>query len=248
MKKHLLILCAIYLLSSAAWAQEGEDFHRAGQRLIADAKKFFAGCENRFAGSAGNLLATERVAERFAAAPHSGRLFYETAVFVPGEAHLLVDRRQIALQPLLPNGADPCAMPTSEYEGEIVYAGRGEIEEIEGKSLAGALVLFEFDCGLNYLEAVKRGAAACLFIAPAHFAAAEAYAKILAAPLSIPRFQVAREDADTLRRAAAAGQRALLHSVAGRWERRELSNLWALVEGADPERRRELVVLYANLD
>jgi len=241
----------LLLAGAAAGGEAGEDPVREGERILRDAAAFLEGSENRFPGMPGNEAMSRKVEASFRAAGVScGSTRFEGPVFVPGRASLHFEGRDVALQVLLPNLVELSALPEKRFPVRVVYVGRGTLAELDGKSLKGTFCLFDFDCDFNYLDVMSRGALGCLFLEPEAYWSSLAYSKVLGLPLSIPRFQVGREDGAFLRQAASAAEGVACEAEIepSRWENRIHKNHWALIEGSDPEAKRELVILQTDLD
>lgn len=243
------ILCLLVGMWGLMGIASAEDHVAKGRAAIQATTKFFAGIDNRYEGVEGNTVAGQRILEacREAGVP-CGSLGYETAVFLPGTLEVTVDGRAMKMASFLPNGVELSALPES-FEGRLCYMGRGTSSELDGENLKGALCVFDFNCGHRYLDVMKLGAVGVLFLPPDdQYTSSEASEKVLSVPLSVPRFQVAKEDADGLKGAAMAGATFQAKATNGRWEKRQLDNYWALVEGRSPAARQELVILHANID
>ncbi len=250
--RRCLELTLVVTAWAAAAAQSGEADHAAqGREILEDAQRFVAGCENRYPGAPGNQRMSDKIESIFReSSGPSGITRYESAVFLPGEAEITVAGRTIELHPLLPNLVDPCCLDEKEFTGPLYYVGKGRLVDLDGRSLEDSLCLFEFNCGYNYLDAVPRGARACIFIEPDEYWPTLAYEKVLGLPMDVPRFQVSRADGRFLKQHASGPEGAPFEAKIepNRWERREFKNHWALVEGSDPEAKEELVILHTHLD
>ncbi len=248
MKRLWALALAMALLAAEAMAV---DHAKNGRRLIQEAQALVEGCENRYQGSEGNLEMSRRIAQRFreSGVPW-GMTRYDAPVFVPGRAEITVDGRRIRVHVMHPNLAELSNIPERRFSGRVYYVGDGEWADFDQRQIEGSLCLFDFRSGKNYFKAMQLGARGCLFIEPDDYSPSHAYDKILWAPLTVPRYQVPREDGLWLKERAAGPEGVPYEADVepNRWERKELANHWALVKGSDPERRDELVVLFSHLD
>ncbi|MEM3019615.1 MAG: M28 family peptidase, partial [Candidatus Bathyarchaeia archaeon] len=133
------------------------------------------------------------------------------------------------IYPLLPNLV--CPPTTPGLEGPLLYGGRGTLPELEGKILNGSIVLLDFNCEYEWLNAVNFGAKAILFIEPEETTSYECESKRIYAPVNIPRFLILREDA--LRLMEALKDLPIFVRIEARmnWEQRLAANVIALIPG-----------------
>ncbi|MHC4873050.1 MAG: ABC transporter permease [Planctomycetota bacterium] len=252
MKRRLLLTLTLSLFA-AAGAAGASDFSEKGKSIVAEAKAFFAGIENRYPGQRSNDEASSKIEKLFkASGAESGYTQFEMPVFIPGKAGIKVADRNIRMYAMLPNVADLGNFKQEKFSGKLFYVGSGSLKEIDNRDLRGALCLFDFDSERNYYNVMKNGAVGCLFIEPEEkdYSYYSAIKKFSTKPLTIPRYQISKADAGYLK-SAAAGKEGVAYQAdvqKNRWQRRTLKNHWALVEGSDPELKREMVILHANYD
>lgn len=148
----------------------------------------------------------------------------------------------VSLHPLWPNGV---RTSTCNVTGSLVYAGRGGIGEFNGKTIAGSIVILEFDSGLAWLTAARLGAQAVVFLEPELANRGEAEAKWSDIPTTVPRFWAGRESRARL--LAAAGKSASLDCRQD-WVDARGENFMATIRGSDPSMRDEWIVVAAYAD
>lgn len=102
----------------------------------------------------------------------------------------------VALHALRPNLVVPSTVAWP-ITAPLVYAGRGGVNEWGRRSVEGAVVALEYDCGANWERAFARGAAAVVFLGDGH--EQHGAAKHAPVPLNLPRFYVDSSVADALR-------------------------------------------------
>lgn len=250
-RRLLLLVVSISLWTAYATAQE-VDWSGRGRQAIDGAARLVEGARNRFVGLPGNEAACRHIEQRLEGAGVPwGKLPVELATFRPGQAWLTVAGRRIRIHTLLHNWTDLGLFDSDRLEGRVVYLGRGTLDEMQGKAIRGNLCLFDFDCGTNYLDAMKLGALGVLLLEPENYWPPQAFQKMQNIPFTVPRYQVTgQENCRFLKQAASVegGVPFTAEVTPNRWQRTELPNYWAMVEGTDPVHRREMVVLHANID
>ncbi|MFW5798030.1 MAG: hypothetical protein ACOCXX_00095, partial [Planctomycetota bacterium] len=250
-RRLLLLVASMCLWATCATAQQ-VDWSAQGRQAIDGAARLVEGARNRFVGLPGNETVCRRIEQRLESSGLPwGKLPVELATFRPGEAWLSVAGRRIRIHTLLHNWTDLGLFDSDRLEGRVVYLGRGTLDEMQGKAIRGNLCLFDFDCGTNYLDAMKLGALGVLLLEPEDYWPPQAFQKMQNIPFTVPRYQVSgHQNSRFLKQAASAdgGVPFTAEVVRNRWQRTLLPNYWAMVEGTDPVRRREMVILHANID
>lgn len=252
MRKTVLLLVASAFVTASAIAQRSEDPKKAGAAVIEGAKTLFGDCLNRYQGSDGNLRASEKIDQYFEkAGVQCGFTTYESPCFVPGSFEMMVEGRKIVLHPMIPNYTELGNFKKPNFSGRVVYVGEGDVAELEKRDLRDTLCLFDFNCGRKYMRVMKYGAAGCLFIEPDQYYRAMGEDKVVNIPFTIPRFQVSREDGEFLKKRIADSKKELeftMKSSPNKWKFGALRNHWALVEGTDPEWKKQMIIIHAKLD
>lgn len=167
-----------------------------------------------------------------------------------GDAILEAEGTELALQALRPNVVVPPVL-AAPIEAPLVYLGRGELSDYAGRSVDGAVVALEYDCGENWERAFSRGAAAVVFLGDGR--ETRGAAKHAPVPLNLPRFYAPPQAAESLREDRA---RVVLRSLpvesdvadppGGGALLGEGRNLVGFIPGTDP--RGEALVVAANVD
>lgn len=167
-------------------------------------------------------------------------------------AVIVVDDVSHRLYGVWPNLARTPTTDPDGVEGRLVYAGHARPGELESTDLQGAIVLLEYDCAGDWVRVFDAGAAAVVFLAAesgdpvdkAH--RSEGSVHFLSTSADMPRFYAEADEASQLRRAAPA----VVARLTGRmdWRQVEAPTLVAVVPAAEPERRREAVVVASYYD
>ena len=88
------------------------------------------------------------------------------AIIRQGPSRLILPDNDIdiPLNPIRLNAISPISGPDKGIEGPLVYVGRGELSDFEGKTINRAIVMMEFDSGKNWVNAASLGAFGLIFI------------------------------------------------------------------------------------
>ncbi|MEM0338036.1 MAG: hypothetical protein QW683_08985, partial [Candidatus Caldarchaeum sp.] len=156
---------------------------------------------------------------------------------------------KIRLYPLWPNQVRTSHLPPDGVQGNLIYAGDGQLLRFRGKPVEGSIVLMDFNSGNNWLNAARLGAKAIIFIEPETTQRGEAEAKFIGIPLDVPRFWLPRQHAARLI-ALAETQPNLQARLKARmpWQKREAYNIVGVIPGSDPELSKQWIVVTAYYD
>jgi len=151
--------------------------------------------------------------------------------------------------PLLPNEAQTSPTPPQGVEGSLIYAGNGELSDFNGLDVAGNIVLMEFNSGRNWMNAMKLGAKAVVFLMPNSTDTPQTELKIVDIPIYMPKVLVSRENGTYLK--------SLIHTYGDvrvrlcssmTYEEKTARNVVGFIEGSDQSLENEIVVLAAHFD
>ncbi|MCX7805154.1 MAG: M28 family peptidase [Planctomycetota bacterium] len=170
--------------------------------------EYFASLGSRLAGSRGCDLARLYIADRLRDGGVDAVGFYEFQGCSPIETECrMVIRggpfgetgRSVRLHGLWPNGVRTPKTPPGGICGHLVYAGTGELRELDGIRLRGAIALMEFESRDRWRNAAMFGAKAAVFIEPGEAERTECEAKYIYTPLDFPRYWIGRDEGLRLR-------------------------------------------------
>jgi len=157
--------------------------------------------------------------------------------------------RSYLLRPMWPNLVRTSTLPEHGIDGPLIYAGHGDVREYRGKQVEGSVVLLDFNCGTQWLNAPRLGAKAVIFIEPTEAQRGEAESKFIGIPVSIPRFWISRAEAAALQTAALTIPNYQVHVECYQpWERHNTSNLIGVIPGTDPVLSKQIVVVESYYD
>ena len=151
--------------------------------------------------------------------------------------------KPFALQPLWPNLVRTSTLPAAGIDGPLIYAGRGELANFRGKSVQGSIVLLDFNCGTDWLNAARLGAKAIIFIQPTQTMRGEGEAKFIGIPVAVPRFLVSRTDAAALQSAVLTTPNFQVHlSCDNPWRTATTANIVGTIHGTGPLADQNVVI------
>ena len=174
--------------------------------------------------------------------------FYVTVPIDKG-ASLEIDGKTCRLYPMWPNLVRTSKLPKEGVEGPLVYGGAGKLAEFDGYSVAGSIVLMEFNSGSEWLNAPRLGAKAVIFIEPNTTMRGEAEAKFVSIPISIPRFWISKADAlSLLARCAVNTPPKVRLKCEMQWQRKSAYNITGVIKGTHPKYKNQIIVIESFYD
>jgi hypothetical protein len=156
----------------------------------------------------------------------------------------------LPMYPLWPNLVRTPTLPTNGLTAPIIYVADGKLNHFNGKNVDGSIVLVDFNCGEEWLNAPRLGAKAVIFIAPSEGTMrGEAAAKFISIPIAIPRFYMKQEDAAPLLAACAVGQPPQVTLTCKMpWKTEVAHNFTGWIPGTDPELSKQVIVVQSYYD
>ncbi|GAG30180.1 unnamed protein product, partial [marine sediment metagenome] len=160
---------------------------------------------------------------------------------------------QIDLRPITGNAVTPQTVAPPGLSGPLVYAGRGELKHLNGKQIAGSIILMELDSGKNWLQAANLGAKALIYIGRQDSPRIFLDDKFELSPLQFPRFWISRAQAielfgdfENAPDGRIAAQVRLISQT--RWQLASSENIYCFVTGTDPKLKERLIMVEAFYD
>jgi cell division protein FtsX len=198
---------------------------------------------SRVPGTPGNIAAAQYMAARFKQIGLEGvrEEEYDVTVPVTKNASLTVGGRTLGVLPLYPNHVATSTTPPEGISGPLIYAHTGMPRDFNGQDIKGAIVVLDFNSGINWITAADLGAKAVIFVEPTQALRGEAERKFSNLPLEIPRYYLPRAQAASL---MGSSERAVLSSGAValgtgvlksqvEWKRVKARNIIGTVRGTD---------------
>ena len=219
-----------------------------------------AGLGDRSTGSAGQAKAADLIQGYFSSLGmgQAGRQSFIIPVKDYGPCQLTVPGRAepIALEP-----ADLNVLSTVAAEdglsGPLVYAGDGGADDLNGKQVAGSIVLMNLDSRKNWINAADLGARAVIYLdggsngEPASRGLFQD--KLEQTPVRFPRFWMTRAEAASLWGDLSALPKGLAAPMVkltakAAWRPSLADNVFLFIPGADSELAKQVVLVEAFYD
>ena len=171
-------------------------------------------------------------------------------------AELTVGGKSFPLAAFTNNAITPPALD-GIVSAPLYYVGNGDLVHLDGKDLRNSIVLMDFDSGRNWQQLAAVGARALIFLAD-DTAAGDTTGRMFftekreLTPLQFPCFWLTRELAEQIFgrlevRGTPQHPQVELQARAV-WEQHLAKNIYTLIEGTDPKKKEELLVLEAFFD
>jgi hypothetical protein len=236
-----------------------------------------AATDSRVTGYPGAMAAADYLVAELESLPGVtgvSRHLFQVPVPVDEGAGMELDGSRLLLRCVWPNLVRTPTLAEEGITGRLLYGGRAERFELDGSSLLDAIVVLEYDCGMNWVTAFDLGAAAVIFLSPegvsgSPFAGAEGALarthrqegaqKFLATPADLPRFFAPRATSDFIRRRLSND--AGLSNDPGRrleptvrlwgrmtWRRAQAQTVVAVFQGTDPQLAGQAMMIGAYYD
>jgi len=223
------------------------------QESIYSTIKTLSSYGSRVAGYPGNQLAENFVTSRLSSILGTNAVHTEpfsvTTPIDDGRTSLTVLGKAYPVQPLWPNLIRTSTLPVSGVSGPVIYGGNGELSEFSGKELVGSIVLLNFSCGTNWLNAARLGAKAIIFIEPDLPQRGEAEAKFVGISVSIPRFWISKTEAAQIETRALTVPN-LVGTVRcnDQWTVKTVNNIVGVLPGTDPVLKNQCMIVESYYD
>ena len=155
----------------------------------------------------------------------------------------------LRMYPLWPNLVRTPTLPANGLTTKLIYVGDGKLHNFNGKDVDGSVVMVDFNCAGEWLNAPRLGARAVIFVAPNSTMRGEAEAKFVSIPIAIPRFYMTKQDAAPLLAACAGGQPPTVRLTCNMpWKTRPARNFVGVIPGTDPKLKDQIIVVQSYYD
>lgn len=155
----------------------------------------------------------------------------------------------LRLYPLWPNLVRTPTLPVNGLTAPLIYVGDGKLRNFNGKDVDGSIVMVDFNCAAEWMNAPRLGARAIIFVAPNTTMRGEAEAKFVSIPIAIPRFFMTKKEAAPLLAACAGGMPPTLKLTCNMpWKTRTCRNFTGIIPGTDPKLKDQIIVVQSYFD
>ncbi|NOZ63483.1 MAG: FtsX-like permease family protein [Caldiserica bacterium] len=172
----------------------------------------------------------------------------EVTVPVSRGGELTIKDKTFPIYPLWPNLVRTPTVPPQGIKGEVIYAGKGNYEDITGEKIKDNILILDFNSGNAWIDMAMLGAKAIVFVEPENTSRYEAEKKFLSQPLNIPRYWLPRKYFSGL--LSILSNKKAEGTLRGRmdWENVKSYNIYATLEGSDPKLKDQLIILSTFYD
>jgi len=170
------------------------------------------------------------------------------SILVPvdeGSFIILPNGTQIKAYALWPNGILTSSTPENGFKGKLVYVGRGDLENLDGKDIQGSIVLLDYNSGYNWIKPIMFGAQAVIFAGTSSDDFQEAITKFLDTPLYAPRIYVNESIGEALKKLARS-EPIITVKVNMKWREKEAYNIIGKIEGTGKPEETILLATYID--
>ncbi|MEM3424880.1 MAG: FtsX-like permease family protein [Thermoproteota archaeon] len=208
---------------------------------------YLSGFSSRVTGYPGCEMAAEYIRTVFESfgLKVQEQYFNVTVPVDQGSFIILPDGKIIKAFSMWPNLIQTSCTPLEGLKGPLVYVGKGELADFDGKEVENSIVLMDFDSGKNWMIAAKLGAKAAIFVETSYMSRSEAYEKMSITPINFPRLYVSRADGEYLKTLAGSRVPIKIHAEM-RWQLKTAKNIIGVIEGTSL--RDEIIVVSAYYD
>ncbi|MCP4630146.1 MAG: M28 family peptidase [bacterium] len=228
----------------------------AADAFAADIQKL-SSLGDRSTGSGGNAAAAAYIKDRLTALGietvdlHK----FDVATIKPKSSSLtLADRAlSIPIRPMRANAVTPQTIPAPGIKAPLVYVGHGDFHELNGKAIAGSIVMMELESGKNWLYAADLGAQALIYVDRGNTSNLFFEEKFELSPIQFPRFwmpldrvQELFHDFESRPAGHLADAVTLISDI--NWETVVAENVYAIIPGSDPDLSEQSILIEAFYD
>jgi len=234
----------------------GSNPENTADTFLADIRKL-SSLGDRSTGSSGNQAAAAYIKDRFSALGIEtvGLHKFDAAIIKPKSSTLTIPERglSIPIRPIRGNAVTPQTIPSPGIKAPLVYVGRGDFHELNGKAIEGSVILMEFESGKNWQYVADLGAKALIYVDRGSSNKIFFEEKFELSPIQFARFwmpfdrvQELFHDFETKPAGLLAEEIQLTSDI--NWENIISQNVYAIIPGSDPELKEQSVLVEAFYD
>jgi hypothetical protein len=229
----------------------GAQADEASQDLI----RQLAELQDRSTGTPGCTKAGEQIEKTFKTLgiESVGRHRFLLPVTQYDSAYLTIKGQRRELKPVRLNALSPQSTSAAGIHGPLYYVGAGRLQDFNSIKVEGSIILMELDSGRNWLNAPMLGAKALIYVDRGTTYKWFFENKRELTSLEFPRFWMPLSQARSLFGSFETAADGLIASKvslnsSGGWRRVQGENIYALIEGENPELKEQLLVVEAFYD
>ena len=274
-RSHPVVWCAVFAFAlliagqvvsaqTDAMKQAYRDISKGVQsKNLASTVQTLAGYGSRVAGYPGDAKAADYVEQQFRALGLENIAIDQFNTTVPFDPSVEDPAKgataeiqgksgaasKLKIYPLWPNLVRTSTLPKDGLTAPAIYVRDGKLRHFNGKDVDGSIVIVDFNCAAEWMNAPRLGAKAVIFVAPDSTMRGEAEAKFISIPISIPRFYITKSEAAPLLAECVSGRAPKLKLTCEMpWLTRPVRNITGWIQGTDPVMRDQIIVVQAYYD
>lgn len=211
--------------------------------------EYFSSLPERITGTSSCNQAADYIIKSFQLSGIRNIKIEEFEVVIPVQkyAYLEIGNKKISLESLWPNSIRTCTTPPDGITGKLLYCDDTGLKSLNGKEISGNIVAMNFNSDTLWLDVASLGAKAILFIEPDKTNRIEAERKFSTVPLNVPRFYVPRKYINEVIKIANQDVDVKVNARID-WEKVVAKNVFATIEGKDPELKKEIILIQSFYD
>ncbi len=212
---------------------------------------------DRSTGTDGSRAAAAYIKERFEQLGFEtiGTQKFAVPVVLDEKSTLSIAGREgsIPIRALRGNAVTPQTIPPPGINAPLVYVGKGDLTDLNGKAIEGAIILMELGSGKNWLPVADLGAKALIYVDRGKSSRILFEDKFELSPIQFPRFWISIDRLEDLFpgfEAKPAGRVAESVSLTSKtsWKNIISENVYAIIPGTDPALNEQSVMVEAFYD
>ncbi len=212
---------------------------------------------DRSTGTDGNRAAAAYIKASFE------QLGFETIGFHEFAVPVVLDEKSIItisgrtealpIRSLRGNAVTPQTIAPPGMQAPLVYVGRGDLRDLNGKAIEGSIILMELDSGKNWLHVANLGAKALIYVDRGKSSRILFEEKFELSPIQFPRFWMPAHRVEELfpgfetKPAGLVAESIQLSSEIS-WRNAISQNVYAIVPGIDSDLKEQSVMVEAFYD
>ncbi|MGD9212180.1 MAG: M28 family peptidase, partial [Desulfobacteraceae bacterium] len=159
----------------------------------------------------------------------------------------------LSIDPMMLNAVSPGTIPEPGIQAPLIYVGRGELSEFNGKAIKDAVVLMELTSGRNWINAASLGAKALIYVDRGPTANIFYKDKFELTPVDFPRLRLSIETArryfgDFESRPDGVVSPWIRLQSDIHWQKVQSENIYGLIQGSDPDLEKNFILVEAFYD
>ena len=215
---------------------------------LEDYLKFFSSVSSRMPGTEGHKQAADFIEKKFGEAGLRKIAREKFSVVVPLEKYAFVNagNRKIEIHCLWPNLIRTSTLPSEGLEGKLIYGGDGDLRTLEGKDIAGNIIVLDFNSGDRWRILAMLGARAFIFTNSGTITRIQGNEKFVNIPIDVPRFYSGENSAQIAE--LARKEKSVRIFARMDWQKVEDYNIFGYLDGRNKDLKKDLIIIQSYYD